>query len=71
MAVIQSACENIGSGIVSDREKMTAYGEMIKKETRSLDKMIGDILTYSGIESGKPQERTGSWRPADVITVLK
>ena len=71
MAVIQSAGENIGSGIVSDREKMTAYGEMIKKETRRLDKMIGDILTYSGIESGKHQDRTESCRPADVITVLK
>jgi signal transduction histidine kinase len=71
VAAIQSIGENIGSGIADTRKKMNTYGAMILRETRRLDSMIENVLTYSGIESGGIRGDHGSCPPEAVIADVR
>jgi signal transduction histidine kinase len=53
LAVLKSAGENLADGVIHEREKSRAYGELIKKEVIRLSEMVEKALAYAGIQSGK------------------
>ena len=53
LAVLKSAGENLADGVIHEREKSRAYGELIKKEVIRLSEMVEKALAFAGIQSGK------------------
>jgi signal transduction histidine kinase len=51
LAVICSAGENLAKGIISDKQRLIEYGELIKNEGFRLNKMVESILLYSGMQA--------------------
>jgi len=68
LTAIRSAGQNLADGIVDDPEKVRNYGLLIEKEGRRLTEMIGRVLTYAGIRSGRQIYRIGS---VDASVVVK
>ena len=52
LAVIYSAGENLGDGVIRDEKKITNYGNLIKREGKKLSKMVEQILEFAGARSG-------------------
>src|SRR6185436_9431432 len=53
LAVIQSAAHNLRSGIVTDREGVEEYAEIVQKEARRLSGMVEQVLTYAETQSAR------------------
>lgn len=53
LTAIRSAGQNLADGIISDPPKVRSYGSLIEREGRRLTEMIGRVLTFSGIRSGR------------------
>ena len=51
LAVISSAAQNLGDGLVRDQKKAEQYGTMIRKETARLNVSIDHFLLYSNTHS--------------------
>ena len=49
LTVVNSAADNLAAGIVQP-ESVKRYGELIRRETRRLARMVEDVLAFSGIE---------------------
>lgn len=49
IAVIRSASENIIDGVVSSKERLVMYGQLIKKETNNLWEMVERVLQYASL----------------------
>ncbi|MCU1235855.1 MAG: integral rane sensor signal transduction histidine kinase [Candidatus Solibacter sp.] len=67
LAVIGSAADNLADGVVATDAQVRRYGALIRGEGRRLTEMIEQVLSYSGLQSGrKPIER----RPVDIAAVI-
>ena len=53
LAVIYSAGENLSDGVIDEREKISDYGGLIKREGKKLSGMVEQILEFAGANSGK------------------
>jgi signal transduction histidine kinase len=58
IAVLQSTTENLKSGLVTDPQRLSRYGQVIHRETRRLAGMVESILLYSGLENNRSPEST-------------
>ncbi len=53
LAVIYSAGENLSDGVVGEKEMISHYGKLIKREGKKLSGMVEQILEFAGARSGK------------------
>lgn len=53
IAVIYSAGENLADGVTNEKEKVSRYGNLIKREGKKLSSMVEQILEFAGARSGK------------------
>ncbi|MEZ5344437.1 MAG: HAMP domain-containing sensor histidine kinase [Pyrinomonadaceae bacterium] len=67
LSVIYSAGENLSDGVVSEKEKISGYGSLIKNEGRKLTEMVEQILEFAGARSGKQKYDLRSLDAKDVI----
>jgi signal transduction histidine kinase len=67
LAVIYSAGENLADGITNEREKVSRYGTLIKREGKKLSSMVEQILEFAGARSGK---RKYDFRETNVEKVI-
>jgi len=54
LAVIRSAAENLADGIVDDGAQVKRYGQLIAGEGRRLTQMVEQVMTFAGLEAGRP-----------------
>lgn len=54
LAVIRSAAENLADGIVDDSQQVKRYGQLIAGEGRRLTQMVEQVMTFAGLEAGRP-----------------
>lgn len=47
VAAILSISDNIASGAISDKGKITQYGELIRKQARQLNQLVEQVLNFS------------------------
>ncbi len=47
VAAILSISDNIASGVISDKGKITQYGELIRKQARQLNQLVEQVLNFS------------------------
>ena len=52
LAVISSAAQNMSDGIITSKERIRYYGNMINKESKRLKSTIDYFLLYSKITTG-------------------
>ena len=68
LTAIRSAGQNLADGIIDNPERVRNYGLLIEKEGRRLTEMIGRVLTFAGIRSGRQIYRM---EPVDASLVVK
>ncbi len=68
LTAIRSAGQNLADGIVEDPEKIQSYGTLIEREGRRLTEMIGRVLTFAGIRSGRQIYRMA---PVDMGEIVR
>ena len=68
LAVISSAAENIGHGVVSDPQQLARYSASILKQTRQLSHLVEQVLFFAST-----QQKMGQYqlRPVDVSQVIE
>lgn len=54
LTVIRSAAENLADGIVQDEQQVRKYGALIATEGRRLTQMVEQVMTFAGLQAGKP-----------------
>jgi len=52
LSVIYSAGENLSDGVIGEKEKISTYGNLIKREGKKLSGMVEQILEFAGARSG-------------------
>ena len=67
LAVIRSAAENLADGIVDDGQQVKRYGQLIAGEGRRLTQMVEQVMTFAGLEAGRPGFDV---RPVEVAPVV-
>jgi two-component system sensor histidine kinase SenX3 len=67
LAVIRSAAENLADGIVNDEKGVRKYGSLIAGEGRRLTQMVEQVMTFAGLQAGRPGFDV---RPVDVAPVI-
>lgn len=67
LAAMRSAGQNLADGVVSEPEQVKRYGALVESEGRRLTDMVGQVLEYAGIQSGR---RTYSLQETDVSEVV-
>jgi signal transduction histidine kinase len=67
LAVIYSAGENLADGVTQEKEKVSRYGVLIKREGKKLSSMVEQILEFAGARSGK---RKYDFRETNVEKVI-
>jgi signal transduction histidine kinase len=67
LAVIRSAAENLADGIVNDEKGVRKYGSLIAGEGRRLTAMVEQVMTFAGLQAGRPGFDV---RPVDVGAVI-
>jgi signal transduction histidine kinase len=67
LAVIRSAAENLADGIVNDEKGVRKYGALIAGEGRRLTAMVEQVMTFAGLQAGRPGFDV---RPVDVTAVI-
>jgi signal transduction histidine kinase len=67
LAVIRSAAENLADGIVNDEKGVRKYGALIAGEGRRLTQMVEQVMTFAGLQAGRPGFDV---RPVDVAPVI-
>jgi len=55
--IITNGAGNLADGIISDKDGMVRYGELIRKEGLRLSGMIESILIYSGVSRREPDRQ--------------
>ena len=68
LAVIYSAGENLSDGVVREENKITNYGNLIKREGKKLTAMVEQILEFAGARSGK---RKFDFRETNVAKIIE
>jgi signal transduction histidine kinase len=67
LAVIRSAAENLADGIIDDDKQVRKYGALIAGEGRRLTQMVEQVMTFAGLQAGRPGFDV---RPVDVTAVI-
>jgi two-component system sensor histidine kinase SenX3 len=67
VAALRSAGENLRDGIISERDKVTRYGESIVRESTRLGELVGQVLEMAGMQA---RHRT-MHEPVDVAAVIE
>jgi len=67
LAVICSAADNLARGRINDADRITRYGDLIHKEGRRLTDLVGRILNFSAIRSGRARYAFSPQNPAAVM----
>ncbi len=67
LAAMRSAGQNLADGVVTDPEQVARYGALVEREGRRLTDMVGQVLEYAGIQSGR---QTYSLQEIDVSEVV-
>ena len=66
LAVIRSAAQNLGAGVVADPARARQYGDLIEAEGRRLTDIVEQVLEYAGVTgAARPPTPT----PVDVGTI--
>jgi signal transduction histidine kinase len=68
LTAIRSAGQNLADGIIHEPDRVQSYGVLIEREGRRLTEMIGRVLTFAGIRSGRQIYRLES---TDVATIVR
>jgi len=68
LAAIRSAGENLADGVVAHPDQVRRYGALVEREGRRLTDMVGQILEFAGIQSGRRTYRLEPIAVADVVT---
>lgn len=67
LAAIRSAGQNLADGVVADDPQVRRYGDLVVREGRRLSAMVGQVLEFAGIQSGRRSYRL---RPAEMAEVV-
>lgn len=67
LAVIRSAAENLADGVVSDKDQVQRYGQLIAGEGRRLTEMVEQVMEFAGFDAG----RTLDVRPIAAVDVAQ
>lgn len=67
LAAIRSAGENLADGVVVQPEQVKRYGALVEREGRRLTDMVGQMLEFAGIQSGRRTYRLEPTAVADVL----
>lgn len=67
LAAIRSAGQNLADGVVADDPQVRRYGDLVVREGRRLSAMVGQVLEFAGIQSGRRSYRL---RPAEVAEIV-
>jgi signal transduction histidine kinase len=67
LAVIRSAAENLADGIVDDGQQVKRYGQLIAGEGRRLTQMVEQVMTFAGLDAGRPGFEI---RPIEIAPVV-
>ena len=70
LTAMRSAGQNLADGIVSDPDGVQNYGRLIEREGRRLTEMIGRVLTFAGIRSGRQIFRKQAVDLAEVVEAV-
>src|SRR2546423_3305034 len=68
VAVISSAGENIADGVVSGKQQLTQYGNVIKTQARQLIQLIEQILLFAATRDKQPRYDV---RPMEVAELVE
>ena len=68
LTAIRSAGQNLADGIIHDPDRVRSYGVLIEREGRRLTEMIGRVLTFAGIRSGRQIHRM---EPVDMAEIVQ
>ncbi|MCG8454463.1 MAG: HAMP domain-containing histidine kinase [Spirochaetales bacterium] len=66
LGVIRNAAANISDGVVTDKDKIQRYGQLIQREGQRLTRMVDSVLLYSGFLAGQQNQELVSldaWLP--------
>ncbi len=67
LTAIRSAGQNLADGIIDDPDRVRSYGQLIEREGRRLTEMIGRVLTFAGIRSGRDSYRMAPVAVSEVV----
>ena len=70
LTAMRSAGQNLADGIVDDPEGVRKYGLLIEQEGRRLTEMIGRVLAFAGIRSGRQIYRKEAVDPAEIVEAV-
>jgi signal transduction histidine kinase len=68
LTALQSAGFNLSEGLIHDKHKVESYGRMIRRESRRLNQMVEQVLSYAGFEHNS---NNYSWKSVRVEEILK
>jgi len=57
LAVLSSAADNIADGLVEDKAGMRRYGAILQKQSRSMGRLVDEILLFASTEDHKNRYR--------------
>jgi two-component system phosphate regulon sensor histidine kinase PhoR len=64
---MRSAGQNLADGVVADPAQVKRYGALIESEGRRLSDMVGQVLDFAGIQSGR---QAYTLQPTEVSEVV-
>jgi signal transduction histidine kinase len=68
LTAIRSAGQNLADGVVADPGQVKRYGSLIESEGRRLSGMVGQVLDFAGIQSGR---QAYSLQPTEVAPLVE
>ena len=68
LTAIRSAGQNLADGVVADPRQVKRYGALIESEGRRLSEMVGQVLDFAGIQSGR---QAYTLQPTEVAPVVE
>jgi signal transduction histidine kinase len=67
LTAMRSAGQNLADGVVADPAQVKRYGALIESEGRRLSDMVGQVLDFAGIQSGR---QAYTLQPTEVTEVV-
>ncbi len=70
LTAIRSAGQNLAAGIIDEPERVRSYGQLIEREGRRLTDMVGRVLTFAGIRSGRQSFRMAPVPVTEIVDAV-
>lgn len=67
LAAMRSAGQNLADGVVADPSQVARYGRLIDDEGRRLTHMVGQVLEFAGIQTGRREYSLRPTSPAELV----